>query len=74
MHAPGSQVVDRALAALIDQLEGEHERAVLVTHPYEADEELRWEAPPGPDLPYDGEVPTDVRDQAGRRRVKRPRQ
>lgn len=70
-NAPGSQVVDRALVALIDQLEGEHERAILTAQPYEADEELGWQPAPGPDLPYDGAVPADVRELADRRRLQR---
>ncbi len=70
---PGSVVVDRALAALIDQLEREHEEAVLLAQPYETDEELAWEAPMGPDLPYDGAVPPDVLDLAARRRGGRAR-
>lgn len=71
LHAPGSHVVDQALAALIEKLEGEHERAVLAAHPYEADEELAWQAGAGPDLPYSGAVPADVLEEAARRRSAR---
>lgn len=67
----GSRVVDRALAALIEQVEREHERAVLTAEPYEADDDLSWQAPPGPGLPYDGAVPLDVRRLANRRRAER---
>ncbi|MGH8902019.1 MAG: hypothetical protein ACRDYA_10135 [Egibacteraceae bacterium] len=63
-----SQIVDRALAVLVDQLEAEQERAALAALPYEDDADLTWEAPPGPDLPYDGEVPADVLRLAEQRR------
>ena len=72
VDAPGSQVVDRALAALIEQVESEHERAVLSAHPYDADGDLGWQAASGPDLPYDGPVPHDVQDMAARRRAPGP--
>lgn len=55
-------MLDRALLALIDRLEGAGERAALVAHPYEDDTDLAWQAPPGPDLPYDGDVPEEVRE------------
>jgi len=71
VDAPGSQIVDRALSALIDQIERDHEQAVLAAHPYESDEDLTWQAPTGPGLPYDGTVPPDVRQLADRRRAKR---
>lgn len=63
-----SQIVDRALAVLIDHLEAEQERVALAALPYEDDPDLAWEAPPGPDLPYDGEVPADVLRLAEQRR------
>ncbi|MGH8885913.1 MAG: hypothetical protein ACRDYX_12205 [Egibacteraceae bacterium] len=63
-----SQIVDRALAVLIEQLEAEQERAALAALPYEDDADLAWEAPEGPDLPYDGEVPADVLRLAEQRR------
>ena len=69
---PGSQVVDRALAALIEQVDSEHERAALTAHPYDADDNLGWQAASVPDLPYDGPVPQDVRDMAARRRATGP--
>lgn len=56
----GSALLDRALAALIAQVEAEREAEALEHWPYERDPELAWQAPPGPDLPYDGEVPADV--------------
>jgi len=45
--------------------------SALESHPYEADPELAWEAPPGPDLPYEGAVPADVLRLARRRRAAR---
>lgn len=71
VNGPGSQVVDRALGALIDQLQSDYERAVLTAHPFESDEELGWQAPPGPDLPYRGAVPPEVAELAERRRADR---
>ena len=68
--APGSDsgLLDRALVALIRELEEERELAALAAFPYEEDEELAWQAPAGPDLPFDGEVPADVLELARRRR------
>lgn len=60
-------MLDRALLALIDELEEEGERAALVADPYEDDDDLAWQAPPGPDLPYDGDVPEEVIRLARRR-------
>lgn len=67
---PGSdsRLLDRALAALVEQLEGQWEVAALASHPYEDDPDLTWQAPPGPDLPYDGDVPAEVLRLAQRRR------
>jgi hypothetical protein len=72
MPGSDSRLLDRALAALIQQLEEERESAALAAHPYEEDPDLTWEAPPGPDLPYDGEVPKEVTQLARRRRRQRP--
>ena len=63
-----SKLVDCALRVLADELERERELAALERLPYEEDPELSWEAPPGPDLPYDGEVPDDVRRLSAARR------
>jgi len=68
---PDSVLLDRALAALVEQLEADQERAALDAHPYEADPDVAWEAPTGPDLPYDGTVPADVVRLARRRRAHR---
>lgn len=69
--ARDSRLLDQALAALLRQLEAEHERRVLTGAPYDADPDLTWESPSGPDLPYDGEVPAEVLALAARRRRKR---
>ncbi|MGH9189760.1 MAG: hypothetical protein ACRD0Q_06980 [Acidimicrobiales bacterium] len=66
--APDSRLLDQALAALIEKVQTERELAILDALPYEADPELSWEAPPGPDLPYDGRVPGDVMRLAKARR------
>ena len=63
-----SKLVDRALQVLADELERDREVAALERLPYEDDPDLAWEAPPGPDLPYDGDVPDDVRRLATARR------
>lgn len=71
LPGPDSRVLDRALLALIDQLEEAAEKAALLAHPYEDDDDLSWQAPPGPDLPYDGDVPEEVIRLARRRRTAR---
>lgn len=63
-----SELLDRALLALLEQIETEVELTALEQHPYEDDPDLAWEAPPGPDLPYDGGIPRDVVELAARRR------
>lgn len=63
-----SEILDRALAALIELEEARREIEALERHPYEADPALSWSVPPGPDLGYDGEVPADLVDLAARRR------
>lgn len=69
LHTSDSRIVDRALAALVDELEEQQELAALEAQPYQDDPELAREVPPGPDLPYDGDVPADVRRLAARRRA-----
>ena len=71
LAGPDSQLLDRALQALIDDLEAERELVALEAHPYENDPDLTWEAPPGPNLPYEGNVPPDVIRLAARRRRRR---
>lgn len=66
--AKDSQLLDLALAALIEMLRTEQELAALAEHPYETDPDLAWEAPRGPDLPYDGAVPDEVLAMAEERR------
>ncbi|MGH8931527.1 MAG: hypothetical protein ACRDZO_13100 [Egibacteraceae bacterium] len=56
---------------LIDALEAQRELAALARHPYDHDPDLAWQAPAGPDLPYDGDVPYDVRQLAAERRALR---
>lgn len=63
-----SELLDRALAALLRELVGAHERRALEAAPYEDDPELAWQAPPGPDLPYDGPVPEEAMRLAAQRR------
>ncbi|MDQ2754682.1 MAG: hypothetical protein M3R71_03945 [Actinomycetota bacterium] len=63
-----STLVDRAIAALLDALEAESEQLALDSMPYEADPDLSWAVPRGPDLPYAGEVPEDVQRLARDRR------
>lgn len=69
--ARDSQLLDLALAALLSELEAERERGALERDPYDADPALAWEAPPGPDLPYDGDIPSEVLALAARRRDQR---
>ncbi len=60
--------MDRALLALIEEIETASERAALAAQPYDDDPDLNWAAPAGPVLPYDGDVPPDVRLLAEQRR------
>ena len=68
LPGPDSRLLDRALAALVHELEAEREVTALAAHPYEHDPDLAWAAPAGPDLPYNGEVPPEVLALARRRR------
>jgi hypothetical protein len=63
-----SELVDRALQALVKELEAMRELAALAAHPYGDDPDLAWEALPGTDLPYRGDVPKDVIRLAAKRR------
>lgn len=66
-----STMLDRALEALIEQLEHEREIAALDRHPYDHDPELAaWQAP-AVALPYDGDVPDAVIRRAEQRRADR---
>lgn len=71
LQASDSEIVDRALKALLDQLDAAQERAALEAMPYDEDSDLAWEAPRGPSLPYDGEVPAEVLRLAAARRRRR---
>jgi len=72
VDAPDSKILDRALEALINQLEEAQELAALAALPYEDDPDLDWAPVPGADLPYDGGVPADVMRMAAQRRRRRP--
>ena len=63
-----SEIVDRALVVLLDKLEAEQERLALEAMPYDDDPDLSWQAPAGPSLPYEGDVPADVLRLAASRR------
>jgi hypothetical protein len=63
-----SRLIDQALDALVQRELAERELAAIEEKPYEDDPDLSWDAPDGPDLPYDGEIPADVRRLAARRR------
>lgn len=67
---PDSQLIDRALRALIEKVEAEQELAVLQALPYDQDPDLSWQAPLAPDLPYDGDVPEEVLQLARARRAR----
>lgn len=64
-----SELIDEALAVLLRELDAEDELAALDRSPYEADPDLQWHAPPGPPLPYDGDVPPEVEALARERRA-----
>lgn len=66
-----SQLFDRALSALLDQLDAAVEMEALDRWPYEFDADLAWNAPAVPSLPYDGDVPADVVELARRRAARR---
>lgn len=67
-----SELVDAALSALLRELLGDRERIAIESAPYEEDPALAWQAPPGPDLPYDGAVPDEVQQLAAERRAGYP--
>ncbi len=69
-----SELLDRALVALVDQEERRREMIAFAEHPYESDADLDlptpdidWDA----ELPYDGDVPAAVVERARRRRAAR---
>ena len=71
LPARDSELFDRALGALIEELERQHELAVLAAQPYDDDPDLSWTVEDGPDLPYDGEIPPEVVALARARRKRR---
>ena len=66
---PDSELIDQALALLLRELDTQRELEALSAAPYEDDPELAWQAPSGPDLPYDGGVPPEVARLARERRA-----
>ena len=69
-----SELMDRALAALLDALDAEAELRALEAAPYDIDPELAMpKAAAGAD-DYDGEVPSSVMRLATRRRAARASQ
>lgn len=67
-------MVDLALDALIERIESEREADALMRLPYHDDPELALPSPgPGVDLPYDGDVPTEILELVRRRRPARRR-
>lgn len=68
LEGPDSVILDRALQALIDELEGEREVAAILAQPYDDDPEVAWTVSEGPTLPYDGKVPAEVLAKARERR------
>lgn len=68
LEVSDSRLIDRALQALIAELEGIAEIRAIERRPYESDPDLAWEVSDGPALPYDGQVPMDVLARAKARR------
>lgn len=71
LRGPDSRLIDRALDALLAELEGRAELRALEEHPYEEDPELAWGVSDGPPLPYDAKVPDAVLARAKALRRKR---
>lgn len=69
VDAPDSELMDRALIALLDRILAHREGEALRNMPYEEDPDVAWEAPSGPPLPYDGDIPSEIRDLARERRM-----
>jgi hypothetical protein len=66
-----AEMLDRALGALIDELETQREITALRAHPYENDPMLDLPLMESPDAPYDGAVPAHVVALAQKRRAER---
>jgi hypothetical protein len=65
-------MLDRALQALILEIESGEELEALRALPYDRDAELALPAAsPASELPYDGDVPTEILEIARRRRSAR---
>jgi hypothetical protein len=70
---PDSELLDRALLALLDVLEAEADAAGLARAPYDEDPELILPvATLDRGLDYEGEIPADVVQLAEERRARRP--
>jgi len=68
LKLPASKIVDRALQALLEQLEAQRDLDALESFPYEQDPDLSWSAPSQDALPYDGAIPAEVLRLAAKRR------
>jgi len=68
---PASKIVDKALRALLEQLEAQRDLDALEKFPYEQDPDLSWSVAPSESLPYDGDVPAEVLRLAAKRRRSR---
>jgi hypothetical protein len=67
VNTSDSKLIDRALEALLQELDGRHELEAIAAQPYEDDPDLAWATDPGPSLPYDDDVPPEVLRLAERR-------
>lgn len=67
LDLPDSDLIDRALAVLVEGVEADREAEILKRLPYDHDPDLAWRTPPGPGLPYEGEVPEHVQAMARNR-------
>ncbi len=71
LDEPDARLIDRALQALIDELEGAAEVRALLAEPYADDPDLAGTVSMGPPLPYDGAVPKEVLARARAKRKRR---
>lgn len=67
---PDSQLVDRAIQALLDEVATRREREAILAQPYDEDDDLSWSVGAADPLPYDGDVPTEVEALARERRAR----
>ena len=71
LRTSDSRLLDRALQALINELEAAAEIRALEEFPYDGDPELASIVSDAPVLPYDGDVPKEVLLRAKARRRRR---